>query len=98
MLSAFRAACCCAGKLLMSAALVALGLSTTLACIWPEGESNQAHVTGRSDALFTFHERPHSDLQMRIQARLLVTTPGSCMFLTAHPLLTHVAFVFTQLI
>ena len=26
-----------AGKLLLSAALIALGLSTTLACVWPKG-------------------------------------------------------------
>ncbi|GAB4816895.1 hypothetical protein N2152v2_003941 [Parachlorella kessleri] len=34
------------GKLLMSAALVALGLSTTLACIWPEGTLDDVPVEG----------------------------------------------------
>ena len=35
-----------AGKLLLSAALIALGLSTCLACVWPEGELDDVPVEG----------------------------------------------------
>lgn len=34
------------GKLLMGAAMVALSLSTALACVWPEGELDHVPVEG----------------------------------------------------
>jgi H+-transporting ATPase len=36
----------CAGKLLLSAALLALGLSTCLACVWPKGSLDDVPVEG----------------------------------------------------